>query len=424
MKPSGFKVNLFWDRYSLASLCLLAFCVSLGTATVSLSKALVLLGFAACIVFNYKYLFEFISSRTYLIFIWMFAAVIWMLISMTWSQAAELTQWQYFYAHTRFLWVAIIFFQIRTRERGLIVLKWLIFGQIFVLCVSWLLWLGVEVPFTRIPKEKGIAFTSTLEQPVMLVLVLVAIWNFRKYFSKQWGIWFVRLVILAAAFNLVFVMSGRSGYIVFLLVVGHQIYKVLPDRLRWVALMSPFILSAIFYVASPVFHKRISEITTNTGIYFKNENLSHHVTTSEEERLDMWRTTALGIVKKPILGYGVGSMPELYKGEYELIKTPVSQPHQQYLFWWTEFGLVGLMIMLCFFFALFKDAGKLDLEAKSSLQSVLIVLFIMGMFNCPFFGVGMGEFFFLEIATLLAIKNETTPNEKNDTHYSYKETNL
>jgi O-antigen ligase len=415
MKSSEFKINFFWDKYTLASLCLLAFCVSLGTATVSLSKALVLLGFFAYLVLNYKYLFEFISSRTYLIFFWMFAAVMWMLISMTWSQAEELNQWKYFYAHKRFLWVAIIFFQIRTRERGLTVLKWLIFGQIFVLCVSWLLWLGVKVPFTRseIQTEKGIAFTSTLEQPVMLVLVLVVIWNFRDYFSKQWGIWFVRLVILAAAINLVFVMTGRSGYIVFLVVVGHQIYKKLPYRLRWVALMSPCILCAIFYVASPVFHKRISEITTNTGIYFKKESPSNHVTTSEEERLDMWRTTALGIVKRPILGYGVGSMPGLFRGEYEIIKTTVSQPHQQYLFWWTEFGLVGLMIMLGFFLALIKDSGKLDSEAKFSLQSVLLVLFVMGMFNCPFFGVGMGEFFFLEIATLLAIKNETTPIDRN-----------
>ena len=37
-------------------------------------------------------------------------------------------------------------------------------------------------------------------------------------------------------------------------------------------------------------------------------------------------------------------------------------------------------------------------------MSVIAVLFVMGLFNCPFFGVGMGEFFFLEIAALLAIK--------------------
>jgi len=149
----------------------------------------------------------------------MIVAVIWMLTSMTWSQAPEGTQWQYFYAHTRFLWVAVIYFQIGTRDRGLKVLQWLIYGQIFVLGISWLLWLGVEVPFTRRPIEKGIAFTSSLEQPVMTVLAMVVIWNFRDYWAKQWGVWFVRLVLIAMSFNLIFVMSGRTGYIVFLVVL-------------------------------------------------------------------------------------------------------------------------------------------------------------------------------------------------------------
>ena len=118
----------------------------------------------------------------------------------------------------------------------------------------------------------------------------------------------------------------------------------------------------------------------------------------------MWRRTISGILKKPILGYGVGSMPEVYSSEDGLIKAPLSQPHQQYLFWWAEFGLIGLMIMLGFFFVLIKDSRLLVLDARNSLLSVIAVLFAMGLFNCPFFGVGMGEFFFLEIAALLAIK--------------------
>ena len=178
-----------------------------------------------------------------------------------------------------------------------------------------------------------------------------------------------------------------------------EVYKFLPKRLSWIALLSPIILSSIFYTASPTYHKRITEIDKNTETYFKSEALS-----SEGERLDMWKETIQGILKKPILGYGIGSMPDVYAGEDGLIKSPVSQPHQQYLFWWAEFGFVGLIIMLGFFFVLIKDAQLLDLEAKSSLLSVVAVLFVVGLFNCPFFGVGMGEFFFLEIAALLAVK--------------------
>ena len=394
---------IFWDQYALVSACILAFCVSLGTATVSLAKALVLLGFLIQLVLNKKKIFESRFLQIPLVFIWMLVALVWMLMSMTWSQASELTQWQYIYAHTRFLWLAIIYFLIGSKVRGLLVLKWLIYGQIFVTCISWLLWLGLELPLTRRPLEKGIAFTSTLEQPVMAVLVLIILWNFRQYLTKQWGEWFVRLAIIAMAFNIVFVMSGRTGYLVFLLFLTIEIYRALPKRWRWFSLFSPIIFSIIFYAASPIFSKRVEQIETNSQAYLQKESLS-----SEGERLDMWRRTISGILKKPILGYGVGSMPEVYSGEDGLIKAPLSQPHQQYLFWWAEFGLIGLMIMLGVFFALIKDSRLLDLEARTSLLSVIAVLFIVGLFNCPFFGAGMGEFFFLEIAALLAIRGDAS----------------
>ena len=61
-------------------------------------------------------------------------------------------------------------------------------------------------------------------------------------------------------------------------------------------------------------------------------------------------------MKKPILGYGIGSMPQVYKNENGIIKESVSQPHQQYLFWWEEFGLIGLLIMISFFHFLLKDS--------------------------------------------------------------------
>ena len=394
---------IFWNQYALVSTCILAFCVSLGAATVSLAKALVLLGFLIQLVLHKKKIFKSRLMQVPQIFIWMIVAAIWMLMSMTWSQASELTQWKYFYSHTRFLWLAIIYFLIGTKVRGLSVLKWLIYGQIFVTCISWLLWLGVELPLTRRPLEKGIAFTSTLEQPVMAVLVLIILWNFRQYLTKQWGEWFVRLAIIAMALNIVFVMSGRSGYIVFLLFLTIEIYRALPGRWRWLSLLSPIILSMIFSTVSPVFSKRLAQIETNSQAYLQKESLS-----SEGERLDMWKHTISGILKKPILGYGVGSMPEVYSGEDGLIKAPLSQPHQQYLFWWAEFGLIGLMIMLGFFFALIKDSRLLDSEARNSLLSVIAVLFVMGLFNCPFFGVGMGEFFFLEIAALLAIRGDAS----------------
>lgn len=389
-----------WDRYTLFALCSLAFCVSLGAATVSISKLILLIGFIVQIAIDRKKIFQFNPIKNIpIIFIWMIAAAVWSLISMTWSDATVLDQWKYFYSHTRFLWLAVVYYLLMTKDRALKTLKWLIYGQIFVVCISWLLWFGIEVPLTRRPIEKGIAFTSTLEQPIMTVLALIGLWGLRDYWIKLWGNWFLQLIILAMLLNIIFVMSGRTGYIVLLIFIAIELFRLLKGRWRLMAFLSPIILSLVFYAVSPTFSKNLMEIPTNTKSYLETQAKS-----SEGLRLEMWRASIYAILNKPILGYGIGSMPEVYKVNGGMIKEPVSQPHQQYLFWWVEFGFIGLLIMLGFFFALIKDSSKIDKEAKNTLQSTMAVLFVVGLFNCPFFGVGMGEFFFLEIAAILRIR--------------------
>ncbi len=389
-----------WDRYTLFALCSLAFCVSLGAATVSISKLILLIGFIVQIAIDRKKIFQFNPIKNIpIIFIWMIAAAVWSLISMTWSDATVLDQWKYFYSHTRFLWLAVIYYLLMTKDRALKTLKWLIYGQIFVVCISWLMWFGIEVPLTRRPIEKGIAFTSTLEQPIMTVLALIGLWGLRDYWIKLWGNWFLQLIILAMLLNIIFVMSGRTGYIVLLIFIAIELFRLLKGSWRLMAFLSPIILSLVFYAVSPTFSKNLMEIPTNTKSYLETQAKS-----SEGLRLEMWRASIYAIINKPILGYGIGSMPEVYKANGGMIKEPVSQPHQQYLFWWVEFGFIGLLIMLGFFFALIKDSSNLDNEAKNTLQSTMAVLFVVGLFNCPFFGVGMGEFFFLEIAAILRIR--------------------
>jgi O-antigen ligase len=388
-----------WDKYTLFALCSIAFCVSLGAATVSISKFFLLVGFLVQIIIDRKKLFQDKATKIPIVFIWMFAAVVWSLISMTWSDAAVQTQRKYFYSHTRFLWLGVIYYLLMTKDRALISLKWLIYGQIFIVAISWLMWFGLEVPFTRRPLESGIAFTSTLEQPVMTVLVLIVLWGFRDYWTKLWGGWFLHLIIVVMLLNIIFVMSGRTGYIVLLISIAIEAYRLLKGRWRLLAFLSPIILSLAFFAISPIFSKRLMEISINTQSYFEKQVLS-----SEGERFEMWRSSIYGIIKKPILGYGIGSMPEVYKENGGKIKASVSQPHQQYLFWWVEFGFIGLMIMLAFFFALIKDSYTIDNESRKTLHSTMAVLFVMGLFNCPFFGVGMGEFFFLVIAAILRIR--------------------
>ena len=391
------------ERYTLFALCLLAFCVSLGAATVSTSKLILLIGFFGQIFVDRKKIFKLGTRKIPAIFIWMIVAVTWSAISMTWSDANLLNQWKYFYSHTRFLWLAIIYYLLMSKDRALTTLKWLIYGQILVVSISFVMWFGMAVPLTKAPIENGVAFTSSLEQPIMTVLVLIILWCLRDYWKKLWGDWVLYLIIFAMILNCIFVMSGRTGYAVLLVFFAIEIYRFLKGPWRWLAFLSPLVLSLVFYGMSPIFSKRVTEILTHSQNYNEGKEA-----TSEGERLEMWRGSINGILMKPIFGYGIGSMPDVYKEYGGRLNKQVSQPHQQYLFWWVEFGLVGLLIMLGFFITLIKDSFKINREAQYALRSIIAVLFVVGLFNCPFFGVGMGEFFFLEIAVILRFRGGLT----------------
>lgn len=81
----------------------------------------------------------------------------------------------------------------------------------------------------------------------------------------------------------------------------------------------------------------------------------------------------------------------------------IRDPHQQYLFWWVEGGALGLILLLGIFGALFRDSVRLNPPANWVLQCTTAIAATMALFNCPFFGAGMGEFFLVMMAALLGM---------------------
>ena len=389
----------WWPKYTLFAVSALAVCVSLGTATVSLAKLLVLVGVLGQLMIDGLQVRRFQWSQAPKVYGAILLALGWMLLSMLWSEADLSDQWKYFYAHARLLWVLAFVYLLKDQLRAMKALKWLVLGQLFVVGLSWLMWTGVPVPFTKPPIEKAIAFTSSLEQPVMSSLLLVLLWSFRGHWSRAWGRWTVSLLMLLVLANISFAMTGRTGYLVLFVFLAMELFRGVPRKMAWVALVVPLLFALGLYEVSPRFAERVGQVKTNSLAYQGQD-----VTTSEGQRIDMWYRALLGIEKKPILGYGVGSYPQVYRAEGGLIQGVVSQPHQQYLLWWIDAGLVGLLLLFSFFAALLYDARQLQPSAAAALVTTTAIAFVMGMMNCPLFGVGMGEYFLLIMAALLLFR--------------------
>jgi O-antigen ligase len=278
-------------------------------------------------------------------------------------------------------------------------------GQTFVVLLSWLLWLGVPLTWitAKYPPEQGIAFTSTLEQPVMSTLLAVLLWGFRDRISNdtlppKFGKPVLYALLAVTVTNIFFVMTGRTGYLVMMVFLSLALIKALPKKAKLLVVVIPILAVALLFQFSDRFHHRVMQVQDDVTQYEKG-----NLDTSQGTRLDNWRVALSGIQDRPWLGHGVGSFAVVYEANHGHQNRVVRDPHQQYLFWWVEGGALGLMFLLCIFGALFRDSTKLSPPASWVLLCTTAITATMSLANCPFFGAGMGEFFLVMMAALLGM---------------------
>jgi O-antigen ligase len=401
-----------WSRLTLLSVCALAVSVSLGTALVSLSKALLLLCFLGQLWIDGR--FTVIGwLRNAPKSVWLVGvAIAWFALTMLWTEAATTHDaLTVLYGHARLLWLVVALYLIATPQRAWVALQSLMAGQSFVVVLSWLLWLGVPVSWiaSKYPPEMGVAFTSTLEQPVMETLLVVLLWGFRERLLKEilprrFGKFLLYAFLALTITNIFFVMTGRTGYLVMLVFLSLALIKTLPKKARLLVLVLPVMAVLLLFQFSDRFQHRVVQVRDDV-MQYEQGNLN----TSQGIRLDNWRVSLRGIAERPWLGHGVGSFSVVYEAQHGHENRTVRDPHQQYLFWWVEGGALGFALLLGIFGALFKDSMALNPPAGWALVCTTAIAATMSLANCPFFGAGMGEFFLVMMASLLGMPSSTMP---------------
>lgn len=111
---------------------------------------------------------------------------------------------------------------------------------------------------------------------------------------------------------------------------------------------------------------------------------------STDVRIQIWRGTARMIKDNPIFGVGLRG----FQARYEEYKEPahteiVLYPHNIFMNFWTEMGLLGLVSFLWLVFEVTKTNFKLAFKSKNYLAIVVISFFlaiiIHGFVDVPFF---------------------------------------
>lgn len=389
----------------LLLLCFIAVSPSLGTAFSALGRLFLYIA-AACIFLlpttgqqsESGKRFQYLTVLVLVTIGYMLATVAWSTVTL----AESLHAWT---RHARLLTIPILYMLIRNFAEGKAILQAFAFGQIFVVLSAWLLVVGINVPWATAAasKETYAVFGSYLEQSISQSILVAILWFARDWIFGPRGRW---MAIFGAISTLVLTLGflrGRSGHLVALTIIALAVMYELPRRQKWITVVIISIVMAFTLAGSKNFRDRMGSVGSEIAEY------SEHTVadSSSGVRLYYWHVSILAAIEKPILGHGAGSWNQQYRrlgsDKANPLTLSISDPHQLFLLWVVEGGLVGMALLGILFFYILLCSRALALPETRMLQTIVAALFVSGLFNSMIFGIGMGDFFCIGIGILLGM---------------------
>ncbi len=165
-----------------------------------------------------------------------------------------------------------------------------------------------------------------------------------------------------------------SALIPFLIVIFLFIRKFKPSIAR---IFISFLL--IFIIAFPVssFIMSISQNVKDGALAFKRaKTLTDLEEISIKSRMEIWGKSFKSVLKKPLLGVGIGNYPIVLGEDISAAKRGASA-HNLYLDIASEMGLLGLIFLLLIFWQIIKKGWKLAQKNQYALIFTFFFLWII-----------------------------------------------
>jgi O-antigen ligase len=266
-----------------------------------------------------------------------------------------------------------------------------IIGSILLLTLSYAMY------FHLIPMEKY-GNSNVYHITHSFFMAFLAFWALQFLLGQSQYRFLWLPVLIATLFNLFYIAPGRTGMLVFLVLLILTLYQ----RLRvWVFMVAVMITLACIYGAYKTSHNFSSRVDAAVEEIQKYKATSSR--TSLGQRFDWWHNSVQLIQERPLFGHGTGSFAieqqRIIKGT---ATKPTDNPHSEYLFIGVQSGIVGLMLYVFLLLMLFYDAGKLSSPASFLLQGVVIAMACGCLMNSFLFDSHQGHFFAFLAGILLA----------------------
>jgi O-antigen ligase len=203
---------------------------------------------------------------------------------------------------------------------------------------------------------------------------------------------------LLCVINILFMVQGRTGYLLLFILGILFIHQILPRRYLWLGWLGIFMLMlGAFFSADSFRHKTLE--TLHESLDFQTEE----VRTSTELRLS-FLLSAVDIMGDNLwLGHGTGSFSYVYANYAALHALPATHnPHNEYLFIGIQFGLVGVGLFIALLVLIWRHSATLSPEYRYLLQALIVWMAVGCLFNSFLSDATEGHFFVFMCALLLA----------------------
>ena len=318
-----------------------------------------------------------------------FARASWLLLGglvlgMTWGYGDWVDRLHYVGKYKELIAVPVLIMLFQSATHREFALRGFSTAMTITLFFSYLIALKVDpvAHFFNHPDQNATnAFVFKLHLTHNLLMAIGAyLWTL-KACDKRNGRWrfIFGALALAAAYNVLFMVQGRTGQIALLVLGFYWVYSVF--RLRGIAaavVMTGILITAGWMTTAPFVSKmrlaakEVSQWQPGQG-----------AKTSSALRLNFYTNTIAIIRDHPWLGVGSGGFKRAYEEKIRGTTMESSDnPHNQYLLITAQLGLGGLGLLLYLFYQHWRLATRLADTVERKLSMGLLLLMVTGcLFN-------------------------------------------
>jgi hypothetical protein len=276
-------------------------------------------------------------------------------------------------------------------------------GMLFILVSTWLnVWFVLPWSKTQIPGW-GISHHVVgdyITQNVMMsffVLLSLTYAQIAKSAAKRY-LWLTTGFL--AAVSITHLSEGRTGYVLLAVTLVAFAFSTLKGRKLWITLIGGMLFLGVALASSKILIQRFDRAITEASQSDVNNK------SSIGHRLYNYKKAIELIREKPIVGWGTGAFHS------ETCRIVEKQdwcdffswhPHNQFLFFWVENGLPGLLAYLALIASLVWLALRdKDPQSRTLLLGFAALLTVDSLFNSPLFSSRENHFFTIMMALLIA----------------------